>query len=177
MGAIAPAILELQSTLGKTFPEIFDKIFWDKYWDNGTDAKGKPKPKGKWAPRLQASAKNPGSKDPHDNGLALDIFLFKTNWSEWALANELVNVFFTNKSIMGWSSVIYDSITTDDYGGPKLYTGADKHETHIHIEWPRSRGMTSRGFSYQIQDQLDMVAVSWRIGELINPSKHDRPVY
>jgi|GEM_PF-5068437 len=177
MAAIAPAVQELKDTLAQTFPEILNTIFWDKYWDNGKDRNGKPKPKGRWAPRLQASGKNPNSGDPHDNGLALDIFLFKTNWNEWALATELVNVFVANKAVMGWSAVIYDGITTDDFGGPKTYPGRDKHETHIHIEWPRSRGTASAGFSYQIQYQLDMVAASWRIGEQISPSAHTYPSY
>lgn len=177
MAAIAPAVQELQDTLAKTFSDILNQTFWDKYWDNGKDKNGKPKAKGAWAKRLQASAKNPNSGDPHDNGLALDIFLFKTNWSEWALATELVNVFVANKSRMGWSAVIYDGVTTDDFGGPKTYTGADKHETHIHIEWPRSRGTGSTGFSNQIQDQLDMVALSWRIGEQFSPSGHTYPSY
>jgi hypothetical protein len=93
--------------------------------------------------RLQAAPKNEKVVDPHSNGLALDIFLFVSNPYEKDLADFLVYTFIQLKTQMGWSSVIYNRVTTDDYGGPKRYTGANPHDTHIHIEWPKSRGNIS----------------------------------
>jgi hypothetical protein len=73
--------------------------------------------------------------DPHVSGLALDIILFASVPLEKSLAENLVDVFVAHKDQMKWSAVIYNWATTDDFGGPKPYTGRNKHETHIHIQW------------------------------------------
>ena len=132
-----PAINTLMNVLSSKY-----SLLKGKFYDASVKRKY-PKSDGMIA-RLQAAAKNPNVVDPHSNGLALDIFLFVDRPYEKDLADFLVYKFIELKTEMGWSAVIYNTQTTDDYGGPKRYTGADTHKTHIHIEWPKSRGnMTS----------------------------------
>jgi hypothetical protein len=155
-----PAIEELMKALSGRFP-ILAGTYWEAY----------SKPPGN-KNRLQAaagvhtSATYDPKTDPHVSGLALDIILFANNPSkklEQTLAENLVDLFIYYKTQMGWSAVIYNAATTDDFGGPKPYTGGNKHDTHIHIQWPASRANTI-GFSSAIADDLDDLADAWTKG-------------
>jgi hypothetical protein len=155
-----PAVEELRQTLTTKFPDILGTTFFDKY------AKKK-------MARLQAppgthanSATYDPSADPHVKGLALDIFLFANDSSrplEQPLAENLVDLFVYYKNQMGWSAVIYNGVTTDDFGGPKSYTGANPHTTHIHIEWPASRA-SNTGYSNAMSSDLDDLEAAWQSG-------------
>ncbi len=147
-----PAIEELKRSLASMFPEIFP----------GQDPTTK-----KAMPRLQAAPgdhrSNPNydsSKDPHVAGLALDIILLAWVTRERQLAENLVDLFVYYKDQMKWSAVIYNHATTDDFGGPKPYTGKNPHTTHIHIEWPRSRAGTT-GFIGDMTDDLTDLHDRW----------------
>jgi hypothetical protein len=140
-----PAVEELKGALARIFPEIFP----------GQDPMSK-----KTLSRLQAApgdhSSNPNynsSKDPHVAGLALDIVLLTSVDREKKLAENLVDLFVYYKGNMGWSAVIYNYATTDDFGGPKPHTGPDPHTTHVHIQWPRSRASTI-GFIGDMEDDL-----------------------
>jgi len=112
------------------------------------------------------SATYSASKDPHVKGLALDIILFANDPKrrlEQQLAENLVDLFIYYKDQMGWSCVIYNHVTTDDFGGPKPYTGKNPHTTHIHIEWPPSRASTT-GFSGAMSDDLNNLEDAWENG-------------
>lgn len=155
----SPAVEELRNTLGTTFPDILGTNFYDKS-------------AGKKLPRLQAppgthknSATYDASNDPHAKGLALDIFLFANDPDrplEQQLAENLVDLFVYYKEKMRWSCVIYNRVTTDDYGGPKPYSG-NPHTTHIHIEWPASRASPT-GFSDAMSDDLNNLQTAWENG-------------
>lgn len=145
-----PAINELKNALIRFFPELFP----------GQDPTIKRK-----MPRLQSAPgdhkTNPNynaSKDPHVAGLALDIILLAWVPSERKLAENLVDLFVYYRDQMRWSAVIYNHVTTDDFGGPKPYGGKNNHESHIHIEWPKSRAGTT-GFvgdlAYDLTDLHD----------------------
>jgi hypothetical protein len=147
-----PAINTLMTVLSAKYPLLKGKLFDSSYKN------AHPKSDG-MIPRLQAAGKDPNKVDPHTNGLALDIFLFVNRPYEKDLADFLVYKFIALKSQTGWSAVIYNTITTDDLGGPKHYTGPDPHTTHIHIQWPRSNsGMTS--FVGLLSGELDEYAHS-----------------
>jgi hypothetical protein len=152
-----PAVNELKGALAATFPEIFP----------GQDPLSK-----KPMPRLQAAPgdhrSNPNyeaSKDPHAAGLALDIVLLAWVESERKLAENLVDLFVYYKDQMGWSAVIYNHVTTDDFGGPKPYGGKDAHTTHIHIQWPKSRASTTGFIGGDMQNDLTDLHDRWVNGQ------------
>ena len=147
-----PAINELKAALARIFPEIFP----------GQDPTTR-----KRMPRLQSApgdhSSNPNynsSKDPHVAGLALDIILLAWVDREKRLAENLVDLFVYYQNRMRWSAVIYNHVTTDDFGGPKPYTGKNDHTSHIHIEWPRSRASTS-GYIADMEDDLQDLHERW----------------
>jgi hypothetical protein len=152
-----PAINELMKALSDRFPVLA-----------GTYLEKSTKPPSLQA-RLQAAPGTHNSPDydpntdPHVSGLALDIILFAGVPLEKSLAENLVDVFVAHKDQMKWSAVIYNWATTDDFGGPKPYTGRNKHDTHIHIQWPASRANTI-GFTSSIADDLDELAGAWAKG-------------
>jgi hypothetical protein len=146
-----PAIEELKQALSKRFT-----ILAGKYWE----ASHKPPmnmDRLQSAPGVHTSPAYDPKADPHVSGLALDIILFANKSGEKALAENLVDVFMAHKDDMKWSAIIYNHATTDDFGGPKPYTGRNSHETHIHIQWPASRAATT-GFTAVIGDELDDLA-------------------
>ena len=147
-----PAINELKFALARIFPEIFP----------GQDPTTR-----KRMPRLQSAAGNHSSnptynssKDPHVAGLALDIILLAWVDRERRLAENLVDLFVYYQNRMRWSAVIYNHVTTDDFGGPKPHTGKNDHTSHIHIEWPRSRASTS-GYVADMEDDLQDLHDRW----------------
>jgi|PeaSoiMetatran63_FD_contig_121_240063_length_1659_multi_15_in_0_out_0_3 hypothetical protein len=151
-----PAVNELKRALAATFPEIFP---------------GQDPLTTKPMPRLQSAAgdhrSNPNydsSKDPHAAGLALDIFLLVGVERERKLAENLVDIFVYYKDKMGWDAVIYNQVTTDDFGGPRPYRG-DNHTSHIHIEWPKSRASTTGFIGGDMQQDLTNLHDLWASGQ------------
>jgi hypothetical protein len=156
-----PAVEELKQTLATSFPEILAGSYFDPSANKG---------KGGYLPRLQAApgdhSKDPNYNpdgDPHANGLALDIILFASVDGERQLAENVVDLFVYYKDKMRWSAVIYNGVTTDDFGGPKPYTGKNDHSTHIHIQWSMA-GVLTRGFSGAMSDDLNDLHDRWVSG-------------
>ena len=147
-----PAVDELKSALARIFPEIFP----------GQDPfSTKPMPRLQAAPGDHNSNPNyDSSTDPHAAGLALDIVLLVWVAQEKKLAENLVDLFVYYKGSMGWSAVIYNHVTTDDFGGPRPYGGSNDHTTHIHIEWGKSRASTT-GFIGGMEDDLNDLHDRW----------------
>jgi hypothetical protein len=148
-----PAVNELKSALARIFPEIFP----------GQDPTTR-----KTMPRLQAApgnhSNNPNynaSKDPHAAGLALDIILLAWVDRERRLAENLVDLFVYYQNKMLWSAIIYNHVTTDDFGGPKPYGGKNNHTSHIHIEWPKSSRASTTGFISDMEDDLNDLHDRW----------------
>jgi hypothetical protein len=146
----------MRNTLATTFPDILETIFYDK----GA---------GKELLRLQAppgtdqnSSTSDASNDPNVKGLALDIFLFANDADrslDQQLSENLVDLFVYYKEQMRWSCVTYNRVTTDEYGGPKPYSG-NPRTTHIHFEWPASRASTA-GFSEAMAEDLNNLQTAW----------------
>lgn len=107
---------------------------------------------GSTLPSGQTCKYNPGS-DPHQFGLALDIILFANRPAEREFADGLVDIFMYLREKMKWGVIIYNHVTTDGFGGPKPHTGANKHTTHIHIDWGASNAGTT-GFAGDVEREL-----------------------
>lgn len=152
-----PAINELLQALSSRFP-----ILAGTYLEKSTKPPSQQR-RLQAAPGVHTSPTYDPKADPHVAGLALDIILFVGVLPEKNLAENLVDVFVAHKDQMKWSAIIYNWATTDDFGGPKPYSGRNKHDTHIHIEWPASRANTT-GFTSDIQNDLDNLADAWANG-------------
>lgn len=128
-------------------------ILLEQYWEKSAPGGAK------WMDRLQAAAgPHKSGKDPHIAGRALDIILFASDGRERYVADQLVKVFLQLRQKMRWISVIYNGAEWTRHG-QKLTRGgspANRHVTHIHIEWAAADANHS-GFERELAEALGQV--------------------